>query len=200
MGSGWCSWWGLHCDSSHPKVKTKANLEFRRACSPATRKEQNSHGNIYITASKGRWEASLALNSSHKYCWWLKRSFLKLVCCFSPGMTVSQQNWQRLLTDTRVLQWDGYSRLPLSVRLATITPDFKQTRLILAGVDEAPQSRTFLQQYIRIPYHLGCGGKDLYLQPEALTITMSKIYTWKFSAIFAFPAEVLVTSDLPVDL
>lgn len=67
MGSGWCSWWSLHCDSSHPKVKTKADLEFRRACSPATRKEPNSHGNIYIAASKGRWEASLALHSSSKY-------------------------------------------------------------------------------------------------------------------------------------
>lgn len=200
MGSGWCSWWSLHCDSSHPKVKTKADLEFRRACSLATRKEPNSHGNTYIAASKGRWEASLALNSSSKYCCWLKRSFLKLVCCSSPGMMVSQQSWQHWLTDTRVLQWDCYSRLPLSVYLATITPDFKQTQLILAGVDEGPRSWTFLQQYCRTPHHLGCGGKDLFLQPKALKITMSKKYTCKFSAIFAFPAEVLVTTDLPVDL
>lgn len=76
---------------------------------------------------------SLALDPSSKYCWWLKRSFPKIVCYFSPGMMVPQQNQQSWLTDSSQAkslpwQWDCYSRLLLAVCLATITPDFAWIR------------------------------------------------------------------------
>ena len=96
-------------------------------------------------------------------------------------------------------QWDCYSRLLLAVRLATITPDFKQRQLILPEVDEGPWTWTVLQQFRQRPTpHLVVVIRTCTSSQRLSQQLWGKIYTWPFSAIIAFPT-VLVTSDLSVD-